>query len=130
MLLLDDGHRPRLLLFHAHINLLGFVTLTVLGTLLTLWPTVLRTRIADTAPRAATRALPPSLIGDDGTFSVPNKIILAKGVPTVVSVTALPSSQGMHGAVLTIIGEIRRGREGSGVWSTPWPGRRGRSGRR
>jgi len=102
MLLLDDGHRPRLLLFHAHINLLGFVTLTVLGTLLTLWPTVLRTRIADTAPRAATRALPPSLIGDDGTFSVPNKIILAKGVPTVVSVTALSSSQGMHGAVLTI----------------------------
>jgi subtilisin family serine protease len=43
-----------------------------------------------------------SLTGDDGTFSVPNKITLAKGVPTVVSVTALPSSQGMHSAVLAI----------------------------
>ena len=63
MLLLDDAKRPRLLLFHAHVNLLGFVTLTVLGTLLTLWPTVLRTRMVDGAARAATRALPLSLAG-------------------------------------------------------------------
>ena len=63
MLVLDDAHRPRLLLFHAHVNLLGFVTLTVLGTLLTLWPTVLRTRMADRAPRAAARALPLAVAG-------------------------------------------------------------------
>jgi len=63
MLLLDDAKRPRLLLFHAHLNLLGFVTLTVLGTLLTLWPTVLRTRMVEGAARAATRALPLSLAG-------------------------------------------------------------------
>jgi uncharacterized membrane protein len=63
MLLLDDDQRPRLLLFHAHVNLLGFVTLTVLGTLLTLWPTVLRTRMRDGASRATSRALPVSLAG-------------------------------------------------------------------
>jgi hypothetical protein len=63
MLLLDDGQRPRLLLFHAHVNLLGWVTLTVLGTLLTLWPAVLRTRMVPGAGRAATRALPLCLAG-------------------------------------------------------------------
>ncbi len=63
MLVIDDDQRPRLLLFHAHVNLLGFVTLTVLGTLLTLWPTALRTRMVEGAPRAARRALPLSLTG-------------------------------------------------------------------
>jgi hypothetical protein len=45
-------------LFHAHINVLGWISLTVLGTVLTLWPTVLRTRMAAGAVRAARRALP------------------------------------------------------------------------
>ncbi|MEU5942793.1 hypothetical protein ABZ807_27300 [Micromonospora sp. NPDC047548] len=63
MLVSDDRLRPRLLLFHAHVNLLGWVTLTVLGTLLTLWPTVLRTRMADGAVHAATVALPVAVTG-------------------------------------------------------------------
>ncbi|MEU1810671.1 hypothetical protein O7622_16255 [Micromonospora sp. WMMD1076] len=63
MLVADDDSRPRLLLFHAHVNLLGWVTLTVLGTLLTLWPTVLRTRMADGATTAARRALPVAVAG-------------------------------------------------------------------
>jgi hypothetical protein len=63
MLLIDDAQRPRLLLFHAHINILGFVTLTILGTLLTLWPTVLRTRMAAAAPRTTRRALPLAIAG-------------------------------------------------------------------
>jgi len=63
MLLIDDDQRPRLLLFHAHVNLLGFVTLTVLGTLLTLWPTVLRTRMVSGAAQAAARALRLSAAG-------------------------------------------------------------------
>ena len=53
MLVADGSLRPRLVLFHAHVNLLGWVTLTVLGTLLTLWPTVLRTRVVDGAVDAA-----------------------------------------------------------------------------
>ncbi|MEU8799587.1 multicopper oxidase domain-containing protein [Spirillospora sp. NPDC048819] len=32
---------------HAHVNILGWVGLAVLGTLFTLWPTVLRTRMVD-----------------------------------------------------------------------------------
>ncbi len=63
MLMIDDEQRPRLLLFHANVNLLGFVTLTVLGTLLTLWPTVLRTRMVEGAATATRRALPVSIGG-------------------------------------------------------------------
>lgn len=57
-MLVADHVRSRLVLFHAHVNVLGWVSLTVLGTLLTLWPAVLRTRLADRAIRAAVRALP------------------------------------------------------------------------
>ncbi|WP_249714619.1 multicopper oxidase domain-containing protein [Rhizomonospora bruguierae] len=63
MLVTDDGARARLILFHAHVNLLGWVTLTVLGTALTLWPTILRTRMADGAVAAARTALPTALVG-------------------------------------------------------------------
>jgi hypothetical protein len=63
MLVIADDQRPRLLLFHAHVNLLGWITLTVLGTLLTLWPTVLRTRMVEGAPAAAHRALPVAVAG-------------------------------------------------------------------
>ncbi|HSF26152.1 MAG TPA: multicopper oxidase domain-containing protein [Actinomycetes bacterium] len=38
---------------HVHANLLGWVGLTVLGTLFTLWPTVLHTRMVDGVMRAA-----------------------------------------------------------------------------
>lgn len=47
----------RLALAHAGLNLLGFVGLTVVGTLVTLWPTMLRTTMDDAAPRAARRTL-------------------------------------------------------------------------
>ncbi|MCM4084671.1 hypothetical protein [Paractinoplanes hotanensis] len=63
MLVADEDSRTRLLLFHAHVNLLGWVTLTVLGTLLTLWPTILRTRMADGAATATRRALPVAVVG-------------------------------------------------------------------
>jgi nitrite reductase (NO-forming) len=57
----DDLPEPlhaRLALAHVAINLLGWMGLTVVGTLVTLWPTMLHTRIADTAERASRRALP------------------------------------------------------------------------
>lgn len=63
MLVVHDAARPRLVLFHAHVNLFGWVALTVLGTLVTLWPTVLRTRMADDAVPAARKALPVALTG-------------------------------------------------------------------
>jgi nitrite reductase (NO-forming) len=55
---LADPWHTRLLIAHATINLLGWVGLTVVGTLFTLWPTMLRTRMAPNAERAAARALP------------------------------------------------------------------------
>lgn len=45
-------------LSHAFLNLLGWVGLTVAGTLVTLWPTMLRTKIADHAAQNSQRALP------------------------------------------------------------------------
>ncbi|MEV0830416.1 multicopper oxidase domain-containing protein [Nonomuraea rubra] len=50
------GHgvvHERLHAAHAEVNLLGWVGLTVLGTLFTLWPTVLRTRMPDGTRRAS-----------------------------------------------------------------------------
>lgn len=63
MLVTDDAWRPRLILFHAHVNLLGWIMLTVLGTLLTFWPTVLRTRMDPRAVAAARTALPTAITG-------------------------------------------------------------------
>ncbi len=55
---LAEPWHTRLVVAHASVNLLGWVGLTVAGTLVTLWPTMLRTRIAEGAGRAAARALP------------------------------------------------------------------------
>ncbi|MDN5764860.1 MAG: multicopper oxidase domain-containing protein [Humibacillus sp.] len=48
----------RLVLAHVAVNVLGWLGLTVLGTLVTLWPTMLRTRVVPGAEPAATTALP------------------------------------------------------------------------
>ncbi|HEU5037275.1 MAG TPA: multicopper oxidase domain-containing protein [Nocardioides sp.] len=53
-----DPWHERLVVAHAAVNVLGWIGLTVLGTLLTLWPTMLRTRMAAGAERASARALP------------------------------------------------------------------------
>ncbi|WP_318244511.1 multicopper oxidase domain-containing protein [Oerskovia merdavium] len=60
---LDEGWHTRVVLAHAGFNLLGFVGLTVMGTLVTLWPTMLRTKMADDAPRAARTTLALMLVG-------------------------------------------------------------------
>lgn len=52
----------QLVVAHAAVNLLGWIGLTVLGTLVTLWPTMLRTRIAEQSELAARRML-PALVG-------------------------------------------------------------------
>lgn len=53
----------RVAVAHVVVNLLGWVGLTIAGTLLTLWPTMLRTRLVEGAERAATRALPVLVTG-------------------------------------------------------------------
>jgi nitrite reductase (NO-forming) len=59
----SDRTHERMLVAHVSLNVLGWLGLTVLGTLVTLWPTMLRTRIASGAERAASRALPVLLAG-------------------------------------------------------------------
>lgn len=53
-----EGSSGSLVLAHALLNLLGWVGLTVAGTLITLWPTILRTRADAGAGRGGARALP------------------------------------------------------------------------
>jgi len=55
----------RLVVAHVVLNVLGWIGLTVMGTLVTLWPTMLRTRIAQDAERIALQAL-PVLVGSLG----------------------------------------------------------------
>lgn len=49
----EDIWQSRITLAHLHANLLGWVGLTIIGTLVTLWPTVLRTQMH---PNAITKA--------------------------------------------------------------------------
>ena len=50
-------------LAHAHLNLLGWLGLVIVGTQFMLWPAVLRTRMADDAPVVARRALKATVGG-------------------------------------------------------------------
>lgn len=51
------GWHEQLHAAHVHANIFGWVGLSVLGTLFTLWPTVLRTRMVDGVMAAARRSL-------------------------------------------------------------------------
>lgn len=55
---LDEEMHARVALAHVALNVLGWIGLTVLGTVVTLWPTMLHTQVADGAELAARRALP------------------------------------------------------------------------
>jgi nitrite reductase (NO-forming) len=55
---LGDPLHDQVKVAHVAFNVLGWIGLTVVGTLVTLWPTMLRTRMADGAERAARLALP------------------------------------------------------------------------
>ncbi len=55
---IGDPWHDRLVVAHAAVNVLGWMGLTIVGTLVTLWPTMLRTRIAAGAERSAVRAMP------------------------------------------------------------------------
>lgn len=55
---LADPTHGQTKLSHALLNVLGWMGLTILGTLVTLWPAMLRTRMPDASVAAARRALP------------------------------------------------------------------------
>lgn len=60
---LSEQWHVRVMVAHVVVNVLGWMGLTVLGTVVTLWPTMLRTRIAEGAEHTARRALPALLAG-------------------------------------------------------------------
>ncbi|MHB8339868.1 MAG: hypothetical protein ACYDB7_01695 [Mycobacteriales bacterium] len=61
---LPPGHPGRyLVLLHAHVNLFGWVGLTVLGTLVMLVPAALWTRMSPAAQRATQRTLVACAVG-------------------------------------------------------------------
>ncbi|MFE1847775.1 hypothetical protein ACFW8Z_30850, partial [Streptomyces sp. NPDC059515] len=84
----------RALLAHEMVNLLGWIGLTVAGTLITLWPTMLRTRVADGAERAARRALPVLVAG----------LLLAVAAALLAPPPAAAAGVAVHTAGLVIAG--------------------------
>jgi len=80
-----------LVVAHATLNLLGWVGLTVMGTLVTLWPTMLRTRIAEGAEQVARQAL-PILVGA--------VVVAAAGALTGLQVLAAAGAAAYLGGVL------------------------------
>ncbi len=54
---LSEGWHDRLYLAHLALNLLGWIGLTVVGTVILLWPTVLHTKVSDAVDGTAKRAL-------------------------------------------------------------------------
>ncbi|MFT3875901.1 MAG: multicopper oxidase domain-containing protein [Propioniciclava sp.] len=60
---LSEEWHGRLLIAHMVTNLLGWIGLTVTGTLVTFWPTMLRARMDDRAEQLAREALPIQLGG-------------------------------------------------------------------
>jgi len=80
---LDDDTHARVALAHVTLNVLGWMGLTVLGTLVTLWPTMLHTQVADGAERASRRALPVLVVAIAATATlalVGSQILTALGL--------------------------------------------------
>ena len=90
---------------HAVLNLFGWIGLTVLGTLITLWPTMLRTRMADGVERAARRGLPALLIA----LAIAVGGALA-GTPVVIGLGALGYLAATGWVLWPHLDEIRRKR--------------------
>ena len=103
----------RVMVAHITLNLLGWIGLTVLGTLVTLWPTMLRTRIAEGAERVARQAL-PILAG-----SV--IVIVAGALAGLQSLAAIGAAAYLGGVVFAVrpLGQVARNKAPSAyaTWS-------------
>ena len=89
-----DPMQPKLALAHLHANLLGWVSITVIGTLVTLWPTVLRT------PMHA-RAIPSAAVGLKLIFAGTALAIIA-AIYSWRSVFALSLAMYLVGTAITL----------------------------
>ena len=89
----------RLVVAHITLNLLGWIGLTVMGTLVTLWPTMLRTRIAEGAERVARQAL-PVLVG--------SVVVTVTGALCGLQLLAAAGVAAYLGGVLWAVGPLAR----------------------
>ena len=105
---LPGAIHERFLLAHAAVNLFGWVGLSVLGTLVTLWPTMLRTRMADGVEVAARRGL-PALLGGLGVTALGAVV----GSPAVTAAGALAYLVAAGYVLRPHLDEVRRKRPSS-----------------
>lgn len=105
---LPGALHERLIVAHAAMNVFGFVGLSVLGTLVTLWPTMLRTRMADGVEVAARRGL-PALVGGLGVAASG----AVAGSPAVTAAGTLAYLAGAGYVLWPHLDEVRRKRPGT-----------------
>ncbi|HET8600222.1 MAG TPA: multicopper oxidase domain-containing protein [Segeticoccus sp.] len=103
---------PRLYAAHVHLNLLGWVALTILGTQFALWPTILRTRMVEGIVPTARRSL--ALTGA-GLLALLVGLLLA--VPAVVVLGLVGYSAG---AVLALDPFVRTARQKTPRSTAAW----------
>ena len=80
-----DIWQQRIALAHFHANLLGWVGLTIIGTLVTLWPTVLRTQMHEKAIPWAVLGLKILVLGTTGSivgFLCNTPLVIALSIAT------------------------------------------------
>lgn len=94
-------------LTHAHINLLGWLGLAILGTEFMLWPAVLRTRMADDAPRWARRVLMVTVAGLATTAAGLLATAYASGARWIAAAGMLTYGAGVAGALVPAVREMR-----------------------
>ena len=110
---LADPWHSRFLLAHQTLNILGFVGLTVSATLLTLWPTMVRTRMENTATTLSRIALPAMAAGSLVTAGG----ALGDWVPVVVlGLLCYAAGVGLIGWIMIRTG-MRKPPEGYMGWS-------------
>lgn len=95
----------RFVIAHAALNVFGWVGLTILGTLVTLWPTMLRTRMATGVEVAARRGLPALLTAL--AVTVGGALV---GAPPIAALGALGYLGGAGIVLRPHLDEIRRKR--------------------
>ncbi|WP_443678412.1 multicopper oxidase domain-containing protein [Mycolicibacterium flavescens] len=105
---LPGALHERFVVAHAAVNLFGFIGLTVLGTLVTLWPTMLRTRMADGVEVAARRGLPLLVAGLTVTV-----VAAVAGSPVVTAAGALAYLAAAGYVLWPHLDEVRRKRPGN-----------------
>lgn len=98
--------RSGLTVAHSIVNVFGWVGLSIAGTLVTLWPTIVRTRMDDAAPHLAVRALPVVGAGLIGA-TVSATLDLMPGVAAGLAIYAVGLAWGVGIPIVTVLARKR-----------------------